>query len=886
MAGPDPALRPIPDAPQKPLTEWIQDLSNDQFKVREQATREIWEMGEVALPALRAVEEGSDPEAAHRARELVRKIGLFITPETDPEVVRLVERYAKASVGEKRELITQMQRKRAWRQILRLFADEKNPDSVKGWQDLIGEIAVTAARERLVADDPAGAKEYLEMAPANASGLLSLAEFHRSQGTLDAELARAKTLTGKVGAAWQLALYRASGNLEAAREAADAADETAISAILSMLQGDPVPWLTMNSKEMDNGTGNKTYTRLALERWQGKMPKPADLEPLIRGLGARDLRERMGAVRSLYLLGEGRLAESTYLKASSVQGFSHLEALERIPEALAAFGLDPDTPDYKSWVMERFGQFGNQDEDPDLLDVGESEELLVMANFMDRRGMTTDFNESFGKPLADLARQDEESFLEFMGRLFSGIAPTMDGSPDMARQIGYEWAGKDANRWDDLFHAAFGSDGKADVVWNWMLELDPEVSQMDRFDAMLALSEMGTDPMHLREKWLKLAWQAVEKVPQDERKEVLEKMAMMVEIRPDVANNLKLWDVWPKDERDGFFQDSRISEMTIAGRWDEAADFFLKQNALIRKLTGNASPSVHASAAACLRRAGRLDEAAIQDSWVDKLALGQDAAKISFGYRFGDDFEHSMQWLERAVRQDKPIAFGSFYLKLREYAEHLLDTGRWKEAAAMFEVSAQLSASNNNDRSNMRGWAPITHQLSLRLEADLARGLSILDSDREAAIALLQHAYDMLPGDGTLADYFFPCIRRMGLIQEHDAWFKISWDRLAKVAAEYPASSNTLNTLSWLGAKAMRNLDQAREFEKQALDMKPDEPNYLDTMAEIEFASGNREKAIEWSTKAVNFTPGNGVDGFETELMESFLFRQQHERFRLDPLEK
>ena len=45
---------------------------------------------------------------------------------------------------------------------------------------------------------------------------------HRSQGTLEAELKRAKTLKGVRADAWQLALYRASGNLEAARDAATA----------------------------------------------------------------------------------------------------------------------------------------------------------------------------------------------------------------------------------------------------------------------------------------------------------------------------------------------------------------------------------------------------------------------------------------------------------------------------------------------------------------------------------------------------------------------------------------------------------------------------------------------------------------------------------------
>ena len=62
--------------------------------------------------------------------------------------------------------------------------------------------------------------------------------------------------------------------------------------------------------------------------------------------------------------------------------------------------------------------------------------------------------------------------------------------------------------------------------------------------------------------------------------------------------------------------------------------------------------------------------------------------------------------------------------------------------------------------------------------------------------------------------------------------------------------------------------------------MKPDEYSYLDTMAEIQFGKGNREKALEWSSRAVNFTTGD--DGLSGN--ESFLLRRQHEHFRVDPL--
>ena len=87
--------------PEKSLEVLILELADPQFRTREEASRRIWEMGESALPALQSTVAGMDPEQAYRARELVRKIQLYLTPETDPVVIQLTERWEKASPDEK-----------------------------------------------------------------------------------------------------------------------------------------------------------------------------------------------------------------------------------------------------------------------------------------------------------------------------------------------------------------------------------------------------------------------------------------------------------------------------------------------------------------------------------------------------------------------------------------------------------------------------------------------------------------------------------------------------------------------------------------------------------------------------------------------------------------
>lgn len=881
VAAPEGSVASAVQVPEKPLGALIQDLSDEKFRTREEASRKIWAIGEPALAALQDAAEGQDPEQAYRARELIRKIELNLTPDTDPAVMELVERYAKANPNEKLGLFAQMYRKRAWRQILKLYASETDPELQARLQQAltrrgtgiegVGGVAIIAARKSLLDGDPKSAREFLEMAPADAPGLLALADFHRSQGTLDAELKRAKTLKGEKAEAWQLALYRASGNLEAARDAATAAGETRISAAMSAMLGDPVPWLRENQASQGGMAIHKPYTELAIKRWQGAVLGPADLEPLVRSVNSKNRSERPNGINSLFLLGEVALAEEAYLKNSPLESFSFFESLERIPEALTALGLDPEKPDYVGWVgkrVERLSKDEVEEQDESSMDIPE---LVLLANFLERRGKNEASAEAFLKPLAALAEKDVANFTDLLATLFGGSPMERERSqaaPELARLVAIAWAGESAERWDEVVTAAFGGQDETMMVWNWLATLNPKASRVERLDGMLALTGLGRDPNRLREKWLALAWEAIESAPAEKRTPQLLTLAYLTGLFPDVATSLKIWNELPEPARDEINWDEHLLNLTAAGRWEEAAAIYLSIIDRLSKAGQETQPSLHASAAACLRMAGHPEDAAAHDALVEKLALGNNALEIANGYAEGNDFTRAAEWWARAVRQGDPHS-GYFAIPLHYYAQTLLEQGDWKAVAAISEVRAQMAATVDSSTERAIMW------LRFRLQSDLGRALANLKSDRAGSLALLAKAHGLFPGDGSLADDFFPALRKMGLLKEHDEWFKISWDRMVAVLAQFPDSDNTRNTAAWLASRARRNLDQAEKFAEVALAAKPNQSAYLDTMAEIHFARGNRGKAVEWSTKAVNFTPGGS---------EGPLLRRQYERFRTAPL--
>lgn len=867
-AAPDTSREAGLNVPAKPLAALIEDLADDKFRVRENATREIWKIGESALDALQETAIGKDPEQAYRAAELIRKIQLHITPDTDPAVIALVERYAKASPNEKVVLFDQMHKRRAWRQILKLYAAETSPDTQVRLLRSVEGVAVVAARECLLAGDVKGAREFLEMAPADAEGLLALADFHRSQGTWQEEMKRAKTLNGAQAHAWQLALYRAAGNLVAARDAADAAGEVRISAAMAALLGDPLPWLRKNDADGDGGAIVGPYTEIAIQRWLGKEMRPADLEPLVRSVNSKNREERQNAMDSLFLLGEPALAEKAYVTNSRLSAFTYFESLERIPEALKSLGLDPENPDYTGWAASRFKNLTENGGD-DAQDVTvDSQQLILLGNFLERRGLHQPCADAFLKPLATLAEKDAKVFTEFLGQLFGGNATMSSevlGAPLVARQAAVAWAGDHAERWEEVVASALGGQDEVNDLWDWLADLKSEASRAERFDGLLALCGLGRDPLRLREKWLASAWEAINRTPQEKRGPLLEKLKFILNQSPDVINDLKLSDQFLESNSREISWRDHILDLSAAGRWDAAGEFFQKQIDRISAARLDPEPSLHACLAACLRNAGNTDEAAAQDSLVEKLALGNDAIEIANGYAYGSDYKRAADWWARAARQTDP---GSerFPVALQLHGQMLMEQGSWKETAAVSEVRAQMMAAGDSGSS-----LPLV-SLRLRLQSDLGRALANLKNDRAKSIALLKNCHGLFPSDGSLADDFFPSIRKMGLIKEHDEWFRISWGRMTAVLARFPDSDNTCNTTAWLASRARRNLDQAEAYENHALTLNPDQSAYLDTMAEIQFAKGNRDKAIEWSTRAINFLPADSM------------LRRQHERFRTAPL--
>lgn len=857
------------DPPTPRIEVLMRQLDDDQFWVREEASRELWKIGEKALPKLRELVDSKNPEQAIRARELIRKIELDVAPDSDPELIELVQRYGKALVSERPKILNRLREIRAWRQMLRLYAGESDPNILRAYAKSVHQIALFAAREQLRARNPQAAKELLELMPANAETLMSLADFHRSQGTLQAELERQRGRPGKQAAAWRLALYRAAGDLEKARAEAELADEAKIAAALAAMGGDPLPWIKLMTQPSTRGSDlvEQYYARAAIDRWHGERPNSQYLEKLKSMLTDRNIQLQLAARNALLLLGQNEMAEAAMVKADPIPAFWHLCSLERVEDALAILGLDANSLRNPEWVSKRIAAIDKLSLD-DSGQRNPENELLAFAAFLETRGLIPLAQELFAVPLLELAAKDEHVFLDFLSQLNGARSGSHTSAPMLTKSVGVRWAADDDDKWISLVAALFDADELASSCWNWLAELKPEASRGERLDALYALMGLGPDPKGLRERWLRIAWQKHEQADDAGKAEIRKQIAQIAIESGDVTNSLKVWNLDP-ELRSQAYWGQLVTYLSAAERWQETSQIIVDQLKELEKSENYNGIEFHAYASVALRNSGREEEARAHDELLESLILGDAnvALQVGNGYAFGHDYERAELWWERSARYASPDS-NQFVSSVLCYSDHLLlDPEQWTRTAALAEIiCASLNGVDFRWESN-----PLAF-MRQRMKSDMCRGLSRIESNRAAAIRALDQMHASSITEGGLADFFFPAVRAAGLLEEHDRWFAATWQKMQEVLGRYPDATNTCNSAAWFAARAQRQLEAAETYLRRSLEMYPQQAAYLDTMAEIQFARGDRRAALEWSKKAILMSPD------DKEL------RLQHQHFKSDPL--
>jgi tetratricopeptide (TPR) repeat protein len=132
------------------------------------------------------------------------------------------------------------------------------------------------------------------------------------------------------------------------------------------------------------------------------------------------------------------------------------------------------------------------------------------------------------------------------------------------------------------------------------------------------------------------------------------------------------------------------------------------------------------------------------------------------------------------------------------------------------------------------------------------------------AIRLLQ---TVAPEDLSVPLLTISRLDKLGKKKEADEIFEAAFAFHKKRSEKAAQDPNPDNDLAWLCAVCHRRLNDALELSQKAIALAPKNPAYLDTLAEVHFQKGNRERAVELIKQCIELAPDNDY------------FRKQRDRF-------
>jgi tetratricopeptide (TPR) repeat protein len=156
--------------------------------------------------------------------------------------------------------------------------------------------------------------------------------------------------------------------------------------------------------------------------------------------------------------------------------------------------------------------------------------------------------------------------------------------------------------------------------------------------------------------------------------------------------------------------------------------------------------------------------------------------------------------------------------------------------------------------------AHMTHRL--RARGELAAG------NPAQAAADARRAMNILPDEAISICDLVPRFDAAGNTEVADELFEGTYGHMHRTIENHPQAAGQMNNLAWMAAVCGRRLDEAHEFSRRANELSPDNPVYLDTLAEVQFQRDNVAEAVELARRCIE------LDG------ENDHYREQLARFQ------
>jgi tetratricopeptide (TPR) repeat protein len=827
-------------------------LSDSDPRVREEAEDALRSAGAGAEAALRGVAESGNPEAARRARALLREVRQP-APEELPEVEPAeLGAYRTADAQSKAQIIQQLAGSGGYRAgvLVRMWAEEQDPDLRATMFRSMVQAPAAHATALIARGSLPTARRLLETAleQGDAEAAASYAALCMFDGRLDDALARWSArprpagqaggddeARARIKAVVQCHLHRAAGD---ARKAVEFARKAGDAALIETTLLDAADWPALADHLANGGFAQQPFGR----------PRPFGLLAGVHHLagdkrGFNDVVDRMRKNANPDTADD--LAHTLLLAGDVEQGMRALADANRAIELFKLLGAREQWDEAFALVS---AQDAKQDQPAMELRVAAAEQLHWLGEEPAAFAMLDRVAEENRRAQAN---REIELMLGDANRRAGRTDKAWDHYLTVLKATPPREAGQVAWRAFQLDLDGDGDDepGGGDELWQLVIEQVPGESIEKQFEFARSLVERKL-PLEETEKLVARAG-----APQaDNRHRVYASQLVRV-----VAKQLD--DAGRRDAAETFLagaaerapapQYARPIYMLLGDRaaerreWVKASNWYARAWNLERDLPGPLYLRAWALREAGFHsRAGELMNLAL----VTPLANARrrlEGIRLLQQHRLDAALPAEISSVLRTVRGDVFVADYAH----RADSERALRKEDWLAAAACYEYSL-LNLMSYDGLADAPVYLRLPHTVHrLRARGLLARR-DIPGAEREIAICRA-----LLPGETSLPIDVVAEFERLENKARADELYDEAMRAHDAVLAKYPRSANHHNNAAWLATNVGRDSEKALKLARRAVELRPKNAAYVDTLAEVEFRRGAFDEAIRQMKRCIELEP-------------------------------
>ena len=823
------------------LAELSKGLGSDEFKKRDAATQGIWELGDYAFDFLADLEKNKDPELALRASRLLHKLRCGIRPDTPADIAEMLEEYLTADRVAKERIAKQLKSGAHYEYLYRLMLVEEDSDFKMTLRKMVFEVIPQMIHQHIVEGEMDQARKLLKLG-AEFRNLIHYGSFLQLHGELDGELVRLRELDDEESKARYIAYLRVKGDLPLLKKEAHRLGDQSAYATASLLMGDALPALKLQLEETRLELSQASILKLRIAQLEGDQDAEGEMIFALEKLcvGRTTIEDARNGRAGLYAGGYIDRVEKINESVGWTHAFDHAQIFNRPQKAAEILGLKNGKLD-QEWLQKHLSA---------LLHEWKMENSQLPTYHLLRS--TLEFFENRGdyeavsricRGVFDAAREvPSESVMELIENFF------LDCPRGILPAIAREADDFDLPLGELIRNLVDRNKNSSSLLWLYSTarKIDPDLSNQKLMELVMTFHSGGGLSKKEFEAWNdRLYARAIE----DSKNGKAESLAYLS----------KLWENFgPADLRLALFKHKNFPKNGSYGASEVATDLGRFEDAIAsletldEEITEN-SAQVAYKKSLLLKALNRDDEEA--EAEIERLkkrayllSLGDRGflSLVAYDHLDYGDSDGAYQLIQSAIlRTQHPtlVSRNYTYSLLKRLAGEAMHLKKWKEASALSNVDL-IPASRNGNALVI---------LNLTFDANFTHGLALLsDGKKDEAVRILAKAHRINPGSGSLADFFFPELREHGLDAFHDRLCQESLGQIGKVIEMFPMDHSSKNTFAWMASRANRNLNQAESMMEAALKMDPNSPALLDTMAEVQFALGDRESAVRWSEQAFN----------------------------------